>query len=198
MSQLTEFDKDIRILRRKIERHESAENLIAFYGSSTIRLWLNMKEDLAPLNVMNLGFGGSNFDACIYYFDQVFHGLYPKQIVLYGGDNDLSLGYDAQTIHDRFIDLTQVIRSKYPNVFLYGITIKPSPHREESLPIIKEANRLMKRSIAELGNATQIDTYSALIGHDGKPQPDLYLADGLHLGKSGYEQWSKAVKNILL
>lgn len=197
MNKITDFDKDIRLLRRRIDRLENQTDLIAFYGSSTIRLWVKMKEDLAPLNVINLGFGGSNFDACIYYFDQVFQGLHPEQIVLYGGDNDLALDYDAATIANRFQSLTEVIRSKYPSCYLYGITIKPSPHREDKLPIVNEANHLIRQIIRQIGNATMIDTYSSLINPDGTTRPELYMADGLHLNKEGYKLWAEAIRNVV-
>ena len=197
MNKITDFDKDIRLLRRRIDRLENQENLIAFYGSSTIRLWVRMKEDLDPLNVINLGFGGSNFDACIYYFDHVFHGLHPEQIVLYGGDNDLALDYDAQTISDRFTSLTEIIRSKYPYCYLYGITIKPSPHREDKLKTIRQANHLIKQTVKQIGNASLIDTFTPLINTDGTPRPELYMADGLHLNQQGYKLWAEAVRKIV-
>lgn len=193
-----EFDRDIRLLERRIQRHENMDQLTIFYGSSTIRLWSSMRQDLTPLNVLNLGFGGSHFDACIEYFDRVFHSLTPEQIVLYGGDNDLSLGYNATEIADRFEHLCTLIRSKYPGIPIYGITIKPSPHREDKLQIIKEANIYMKHFLKHLGDAFQIDTFEALLGQDDRPQPHLYLKDGLHLNKKGYEVWAAAVQKLLI
>jgi lysophospholipase L1-like esterase len=32
---------------------------------------------------------------------------------------------------------------------------------------------------------------------DGRPQTELYLADGLHLNGAGYEVWASVVKPVL-
>lgn len=192
------FERDIRILERRIARHDNYENLTAFYGSSTLRLWINMTEDMHPLNVINLGFGGSHFDACILYFDRVFKHLNPLQVVLYGGDNDLSQGYNASEINQRFLTLCHMIRKKQPKSKIFGITIKPSPQREEKTETILRANQLMKESLAKLGNADQIDTYSALLGSHGRPQPALYMEDGLHLNERGYVIWASAIQKLLI
>jgi hypothetical protein len=194
---LETFDRDIRILKRRIARHDNYEKLYAFYGSSTLRLWTSISDDLAPLNVINLGFGGSHFDACIHHFEDVFNNLSPASIVLYGGDNDLSQGYNAQQIHDRFLSLCRLFRNKQAAVRIYGITVKPSPHRDDKRSIIIQVNEMMKTSLKEMGNAFQIDTYTALLTREGATRPELYMEDGLHLNEKGYVQWSHAIKTTL-
>ncbi len=44
---------------------ETQEGLTVFYGSSTIRLWKNMAQDLAPHQTLNLGFGGAFIHSCL-------------------------------------------------------------------------------------------------------------------------------------
>jgi hypothetical protein len=195
---MDELERDIRIVERRIDRHDDHMDLIAFYGSSTIRLWSTMKPDLAPLNVINLGFGGSHFDACIYYFNRVFRSLSPSKIVLYGGDNDLEQGYDEHQINERFKEICLMIRERYEDVPLYGITIKPSPHREDKLETIVKANELMNQTIESMGPGTQINTFAALLGPDGGCRPELYMPDGLHLNPSGYQVWSAAIRELLI
>ena len=41
-----------------------------FYGSSSIRLWDTLAEDIDP-GVVNLGFGGSTLQACDYFFERL-------------------------------------------------------------------------------------------------------------------------------
>ncbi|MFZ9044707.1 MAG: GDSL-type esterase/lipase family protein [Cyclobacteriaceae bacterium] len=191
------FDRDIRILKRRIARHQDYSDLYAFYGSSTLRLWTSMSDDLNPLNVINLGFGGSHFDACIHHYEEVFKNLFPSNIVLYGGDNDLSQGYNAHEIHERFLKLCAMFRDQNPDVRIFSITVKPSPHRENSKSIIKEVNQMIKTSLEALGNAFQVNTYDALLTRDQQTRPELYMEDGLHLNQKGYDHWSTAVKNAL-
>jgi lysophospholipase L1-like esterase len=191
---MDELERDIRILERRISRLEHQNDLIAFYGSSTVRLWSTFEDDLYPLNALNLGFGGSHFDACIQYFDRVFEHLLPSKVVLYGGDNDLSLGYNAHQINDRFEKLCMMIRSKYEKIPIYGISIKPSPQREDKMDIVKEANQLMAATLDQLGHGAQIDVFHALLGDDQKINWVNYMEDGLHLSLEGYHIWSSEIR----
>jgi lysophospholipase L1-like esterase len=191
---MDELERDIRILERRITRHKDPRDLIAFYGSSTIRMWNTLAKDLYPLNTINLGFGGSHFDACIQYFERVFDQLSPSKIVLYGGDNDLSLGYSAHQINERFEQLCLMIRRKYGDIPVYGITIKPSPQREEKMDIIRAANQLMATTLKRLSHGTQIDVFHALLGNDQRIDWSKYMEDGLHLSEEGYKIWSLEVR----
>ncbi len=47
-------------------------------------------------------------------------------------------------------------------------------------------------------NADYADVYSAMVDAEGKPQPDLFLEDSLHMNAKGYEKWAKVLKPYLL
>src|SRR5687768_12154853 len=44
---------------------------VLFVGSSSIRLWSALKEDMAPLPVLNRGFGGSTIAQSAMYFHRI-------------------------------------------------------------------------------------------------------------------------------
>ncbi|WP_243641637.1 SGNH/GDSL hydrolase family protein [Maribacter algicola] len=188
----------INRLKRRVRSLENQENLVVFYGSSSIRLWVHMKEDLTPLNVLNLGFGGSNYTWCAHYFDEVFEPLQPKKIVLYAGENDLGEGKSPQTVLADCKGLVQKIKAKDANIALAIISIKPTITRQEMLPDILETNRLLKQYVSNELGAQFIDVFSQMISQDHKPRPELYMADGLHLNKAGYEIWSRSIRAALL
>ena len=188
----------INRLKRRVRSLEKTENLIAFYGSSSIRLWVHMKEDLATLNVLNLGFGGSNYAWCAHYFDEVFRPLQPKKIVLYAGENDLGEGKSPETVLADCKRLVQKIKEKDANITLAIISIKPTITRQEMLPDILETNRLLEKYVVQELKSQFIDVFSPMITQDHKPRPELYMADGLHLNKAGYEIWSRTIRAALL
>lgn len=189
---------EIKRLKRRVNTLENQNDLIVFYGSSSVRLWVGMKKDLAPFNVLNLGFGGSTYVWCIHYFDEIFKGAEPSKIVLYAGENDLAQGKSPQEVLNDCNQLVQMILKKYPEVELAFISLKPSLEREDMIPQIIETNLLLsKYAIGEL-NAQYINVFGQMITADNRPKPDLYMSDGLHLNKKGYTIWSEVIKTALL
>ena len=65
---------------------------LLFVGSSSIRLWSSLAEDMAPLPVINRGFGGSTISQSNLYLDRIVAPYHPRAIVFYAGENDLDAG----------------------------------------------------------------------------------------------------------
>jgi lysophospholipase L1-like esterase len=42
-----------------------------------------------------------------------------------------------------------------------------------------------------------VDVFTPMLGPDGKPRPELYVADGLHMTPAGYAIWKAAVTPAL-
>ena len=189
---------EIRRLKRRVEHLEDDKDLIIFYGSSSVRLWVSMKKDLDPFNVLNLGFGGSTYAWCIHYFDEIFEGANPTKIVLYAGENDLAQGKTPQEVLNDCNKLVQLILKKYPDVQLAFISLKPSIEREAMIPQIIETNLLLSKYVIGELNAQFINVFGQMITMDNRPRPELYMSDGLHLNKKGYAIWSNIIKKALL
>src|SRR3974377_2369893 len=58
---------------------------IVFTGSSSFTFWLTMEQDMAPLPVINRGFGGALIDDVIRYIDRIVVPYKPKAVVLFAG-----------------------------------------------------------------------------------------------------------------
>ncbi|MBU2946671.1 GDSL-type esterase/lipase family protein [Zobellia uliginosa] len=188
---------EIKRLKRRVSKLKTQENLIAVYGSSSVRLWVHMQKDLLPFHTVNLGFGGSTFAWCIHYFDEIFAEANPSKIVLYAGENDLNQGRTPQEVLADCHTLVGMVRAKYPNAALALISLKPSVEREQMIPLIIETNLLLSKYIITELNAQYINVFSHMISSDNRPIPELYLSDGLHLNKEGYAIWSSVIKNAL-
>ncbi len=192
------WSNEIKRLKRRVQEMEDQRDLIIFYGSSSVRLWVGMKKDLAPFNVLNLGFGGSTYAWCIHYFNEIFEGARPNKIVLYAGENDLAQGKSPQEVVNDCNNLVQLILKKYPKVQLAFVSLKPSLEREEMIPQIIETNLLLSKYVISELNAQFINVFGQMITMDNRPKPELYLSDGLHLNKKGYAIWSEVIKKSLL
>ncbi len=86
------YEDEVRMLEREREADPGPADPVAFYGSSSIRLWDDIAADLGDPRIVNLGFGGSTLAACAHYFGRVVVPYRPRSVVVYAGDNDLGDG----------------------------------------------------------------------------------------------------------
>jgi len=81
------FEKDIEAFEKMDMVSRYGSNMALFVGSSSIRFWNTLADDLAPHPVLNRGFGGSTLHEVNHYFDRIVSKYSPKQIFLYCGEN---------------------------------------------------------------------------------------------------------------
>ena len=172
---------------------------ILFYGSSSVRKWETLRQDFPTQPVLNRGFGGSRFPDALYFFDKLVVAYQPRLVVLYEGDNDLGAGATAGQAYQSFRDFERLMRQKLPRVPLVFLAIKPSPSRWALYPQMQEANRLIQEYIeAHPTRLHYVDTATPLLGPNGRPRPEFYVADSLHMTPAGYAQWQRVVAPALV
>jgi len=168
-------------------------------GSSSMRMWKSIAQDLAPATIIHRGFGGSTMKDVVLM--QSFFDRYGCQkILLYEGDNDLSK--DDSNVDADFLDHLKSfiagIRKNHPDTEFYLMSIKYSPRRVSRIPAYAQANKAM----AEMAGADQkihfIDTNSPMLGGNELPREDLFKNDYLHMNEKGYAIWKDAVRAALL
>src|SRR5574341_999117 len=118
------------------------ERPIVFTGSSSIRLWTTLGADLAPLPVLNRGFGGSQLASVNHYLDDVVLRYRPRAVVLYAGDNDLDerTGKTAADVVVGFETFVARVHAAVPDARIYFLAIKPSRLRWARWPEMARAN----------------------------------------------------------
>lgn len=185
---------EIQRLKKRIQKLSHQEDLIVLYGSSSIRLWVGVKEDLAPYHVLNLGFGGSSYKWCVHFFDELFAQLRPAMILLYAGENDLSEGLSPEAILEDLQVLLGKIEQKYGHIPIRLVSIKPSPERTYLSDQIAELNNHLLQISEGSQHIKYIDIHHAMLDDNHQVQPHLYLSDGLHMNRSGYQIWKQVIK----
>ncbi len=86
------FEAAIQAFEEADRQAEPSGKAYLFYGSSSIFYWHDMlAEDLAPLEVLPRGFGGSTIIGALHYAQRVVIPSNPKAVVLYEGDNDIAM-----------------------------------------------------------------------------------------------------------
>lgn len=173
---------------------------ILFVGSSSIRFWSSLEVDMAPLRVLNRGFGGAQFSHVLHNLDRVVIAYRPRAVVVYAGDNDLAAvtGKDAQRVFDDYQGFVARVREHLPDTRFYFLAIKPSTARWARWPEMSQANAMIEEWSAGDDGLVYLDVATPLLGEDGKPREDLFVFDGLHLNAEGYATWTRVVHPRLL
>ncbi len=192
---VTEYEGEIAALERRYGSHPTGN--IVFYGSSSIRLWPSLKREFPHVTIENWGFGGSTLQECDFFFERAIVPRQPRGIVFYGGDNDLAKGRTVTQVWEALRDLLDKRDAQLPCVpFAFG-ALKPSASRAALRDEIEEANEWCNREIASRENCAWLDWFGAMLDASGQPRRELFLADGLHLSRAGYELWNSVLKHDL-
>jgi lysophospholipase L1-like esterase len=181
------FEKEIKAYEASDQKSPPPTGAILFTGSSSIRRWTTLAEDFPEHKVINRGFGGSQLADVIYYADRIIIPYKPKLIVVGAGGNDINAGKTPQQVLADFQTLVDKVRAKLPETRIAFIEINPSPARWSQSVQQREANRLVRDYVDKGENLDYIELFDALLGPDGKPREDLYVADRLHPNAEGYK-----------
>jgi len=172
---------------------------IVFVGSSSIRRWNTLTTDMAPLTVLNRGFGGSNMRDAVHHIEQTVLRYKPRAVVLYEGDNDLS-SYRAtpDMVMAAFEDFYSQLKAALPQTRLYLVSIKPSLSRTEQWPLMVATNEKLATSCAKKSACQFIDVATPMFSADGSLSETLFVSDLLHMTPAGYAIWTQAIKPVLI
>jgi lysophospholipase L1-like esterase len=196
-AQTADFEKEVAAFEKQDAKFPPPANAIVITGSSTIRLWTSVRNDLAPLDVIARGFGGSTADDLDYYLDRLVLTYAPRAVAIYEGDTDLSVGMTPEYIVSRIGQIAARIAAELPATRIYFISIKPSPKRWVYWPQAVLANQMLAQSCATLPQCVYIDTASALLNPDGSLNMGYYASDRVHLNAAGYAVWTGVMKPAL-
>ncbi|MNT72755.1 hypothetical protein D3C72_2113860 [compost metagenome] len=94
---------------------------------------------------------------------------------------------------DSFARFANTVRAELPDARISFISVKPSPSREQLMPQIRETNHVISAYLNLLPNSEYIDIHTPMLGADGRPRPELFRGDRLHLTDEGYRLWQSVV-----
>ncbi|GGF06759.1 SGNH/GDSL hydrolase family protein [Hymenobacter cavernae] len=170
---------------------------IVFTGSSSIRMWTTLAADYPGRPVLNRGFGGSQLSDVNRYFEQLVTRYHPRQVVLYAGDNDINAGVSPEQVVEAFRTFAERLHRELPGTRLVFISIKPSLARFAQYGQMQAANKQIQQYTKTHRWAQFVDVGPAMLGSDGKPRPELFKEDGLHMTSAGYTIWTKTLRPYL-
>lgn len=169
------------------------QGAVLFIGSSSIVKWKTLTADFPGVTTLNRGFGGSAIADSTRYVSRVVVPYQPRKIVFFAGDNDIAEGRSPASVAADFAGFVTTVRSALPDMPILFIGIKPSPSRWKLHEKQEQANRLVSDYCTRTPGLTFVDVYPAMLGKNGQPRPELYVADRLHMSPAGYAVWTPLV-----
>ncbi|NLF37910.1 hypothetical protein GX586_00600 [bacterium] len=171
---------------------------IVFIGSSTIRGWKSLESDFAAYGALNRGFGGSHASDALHYADRAVVRYRPRQVFYYEGDNDIASGKSAERVLADFTSFAARVHATLTNTPVVFISVKPSPSRWHKAGEMQRANALVRQFAADDPLIGYVDVWDAMLGADGMPRAELFVADRLHMNQQGYALWRDIIRAHLM
>jgi len=113
---------------------------------------------------------------------------------LYPGENDLARGITPETVGAGFVTFYETIRKALPATRIVAIGLKPTPARWHLTDQMHQANKLIRSYCERHTACVYVDVWPSMLGADGKPKPEHFVADGQHMTPEGYKVWTSLVR----
>lgn len=182
------------------QKEPPAPGSIICLGSSHMQFWKTVKEDLAPLTVVNYGIGGSRMtQATDLFIDNLAIPFKPRAVILYEGSNDINAGTSPDEVLAAFRRLHGKLHAALPQARLYVLGVVPSPgKRFEKIADLRRTNALLAQECATQPWMKFIDVTEPLIGADGKPKEELFKPGDIHMLPAGYAVWKSVIAPVIV
>ena len=172
---------------------------IVFTGSSIFQFWTHLREQMAPLPVLNRAIAGTVTQDMLNRIGQLVLPYQPRIVVYYCGSNDISAGEEAGPIIERTKRYVRVLHDRLPNTFFFYTSIQKAPEKRARWDVVDAVNREMQRYSQNAVNVGYIDLNPVLFDSQKKLREALFLPDGLHFrpDSTAYLEFSQIIKPIL-
>jgi lysophospholipase L1-like esterase len=188
------WEPEISAFEAKDRLNPPPKGAVVFTGSSTIRLWKTLSEDLPSVAALNRGFGGSQMSDLVHYFDRLLLPCEPGVVVVRSGGNDLHAGKPVEQVLGDFKALAEKLHASLPKTGLVYIALSPSVSRWSEDEQTRALNLAVREYAKGSGWVKYIDAYDVSLGADGLPRAELFVKDMLHFNAEGYKLFGARVR----
>lgn len=175
------------------------EGQIVFAGGGLIRKWDGLERDVAPLPVLNRGFGGAHVAHVTTYAPRIILPYAPKAVVISAGADDLADvgGKPADQVEADMAELVSLLRpaglGRNDDPQVYILSIPPQPMRRARWAAFAQANAQLERMAEAMPGVHFIDISSDMAGADGRIDDGLFRWDGLTFTAQAYDRIGRMV-----
>ncbi len=193
------WEPEIAIIDSLSKAENYPDDAILFTGSSSIRLWKTLAEDMAPYQVIQRGYGGAKLSDFAVYSGRIFSQVRCSAAVVFIA-NDITGSPEDKTpeeVRKLFLFILKTFRRYHHGKPFFWVQITPTPSRWKAWPQINLANELIRKECMKRRNTCFIQTDYAFLDGNGLPREELFISDKLHLNGDGYRIWSAIIKDSI-
>lgn len=200
------FEKDIQKLEQLTD-DTNKEDYLLFIGSSSIKRWDTIEEDMFPYSIVKRGYGGAHYYDLIHYVERLIKNKEKAKAIILFVANDITGSSSKVKLHsdltpyeikNLFKAITQKIHKNLSDDMpIYIIETTPTPSRFRVWDQIAITNELIQSYTETKSNLHFISTRDAFLNRRGFPKGKYFVKDSLHLSKAGYDLWGGIIKKTL-
>jgi lysophospholipase L1-like esterase len=131
IAQENQFTNEIKAFRKQDSIQKPNDGMLLFIGSSSFRLWKDVKSDFNNQNIVNRAFGGATLLDLIYFQNDVVLKYKPKKIFIYCGENDIASSEKVtpKMVFKRYKTFYKTLRKQFPDTPIIFVSLKPAISR---------------------------------------------------------------------
>jgi lysophospholipase L1-like esterase len=191
------FKEQVEKLYNKEYNFGPDKKRVVFAGSSSIRMWKDVQEYFPDYKIINNGFGGSHYSDLIFYYDKLILKQNPEILFIYEGDNDIASHKKPSKVSKEAKALIQKIQTGLPETRVVLISPKPCIARWELKKDYEKLNKRLYKLSKRTDNVEYADVWNNMLDEKGIVLQDIFIEDGVHMNKKGYDLWAKIISDYL-
>lgn len=193
------WENAIAGLEEKDRMETHPDDSVLFVGSSSIRRWDDIAADMAPYHPIQRGYGGAKWSDVAVFAERLVSPHKFRAVVFFVGNDISGRAGDKSPaeVAGLFSYVLGQVRRHNPRAAVFYIAVTPTESRFAAWPKIKAANTAARAVCEHAENTYFIGTESIYLDAEGRPRPELFVEDRLHLSRDGYVLWAAAIKSHL-
>ena len=129
-----------------------------------------------------------------YYLNETVLQFSPSKVFIYEGDNDIAAERHLNMIMKHANDVVKTIEKQFPSSQIILIAAKPSIARWNLKEEYLLVNQALKEFANKKSNRHYADVWSIMLDENGEVLKDIFIEDGLHMNKKGYDLWDRVIR----
>ncbi|EMI57668.1 GDSL-type esterase/lipase family protein [Rhodopirellula sallentina] len=189
------WEKDIAKFEELDQTQQDPDNAVMLLGSSSIRLWSQAAEMLAPYPIIRRGYGGARYSDMVVFARRLISPHQYRVLVVFIA-NDITGSEQDRTVDEvekMVMHVIGVSKKYQPDAPILLVEVTPTPSRWKVWPEVRRLNEMFREVALTQPNVYCLTTAEYYLNADDTPRSELFLKDMLHQNEAGYLIWGDLI-----